>query len=439
MEQINKIRVAMVCHFSNADVRSHLPLDNRTLYSFLRKTLGLSAKRKGYGDIAPWDTQSIKALSERPDIELHVISAHSGLKKKVVSFVEGNVNYNFVRCDEATMLKYIIKSDSLWLRMNPMTPRVRKLIKKILPDLVVLFGTENAYYSSTMIGIDGFPIYVLQQTVYNNPERRKNNMWDTKNAYTEMQVFQKEKYFGVYCKMHYEFVKKYKPDSYVFKFGFPSNGFILNPTPIEKVYDFVNFALTLDQRKGAHDSIRAIAIVKKTFPNVKLNLVGGCTEPQKIELQELIKELGVDGNVVFTPFFEKQSDLFLHVQKSRFAVLPCKMDNTTGTMTQSMQLGLPLVVYKTTGTPTYNRVKQCALIAEKENVDELAQYMKTLMESPELAEALRRNARELQEKRVADSLLNTDRLVANFYAVIANYRDGTPIPQRQLFNPETDD
>ena len=239
--------------------------------------------------------------------------------------------------------------------------------------------------------------------------------------------------------MHYDYVKQYQPEAKIFKFGFPSNGKILNPTPTEIVYDFVNFALTLDLRKGAHDSIRSIAIVKRKYPQVKLNLVGGCNNAQKADLDALIKELGVEDNVVFTPFFEKQSDLFLHIQKSRFAVLPCKMDSTSGTMSQAMQLGLPLVVYKTTGTPSFNREKQCVLIAEKENIEELADQMIKLMDSTELADELRRNARELQEKRVADSLQNTDRLVANFYSIIENYRNGTPIPSEQFFNPERDD
>ena len=63
----------------------------------------------------------------------------------------------------------------------------------------------------------------------------------------------------------------------------------------------------------------------------------------------------------------------MHIQKSRFAVLPCKLDHTSGTMAQAMQLGLPIVVYKTTGTPTFNRERECALIAEKENVEGLAE------------------------------------------------------------------
>ena len=108
-------------------------------------------------------------------------------------------------------------------------------------------------------------------------------------------------------------------------------------------------------------------------------------------------------------------------------------------MNQAMQLELPLVVYKTTGTPTFNRKKECVLIAEKGNVEELAQHMLTLMENPEKAEILKRNAREFQEKKVENSKKNGERLMANFRAIIGNYKNGTPIPREQLFNPDIDD
>ena len=120
MEQINKIRVAMICHFSNAEVRMHLPLDeSRKLYTYGRKMLRMPTKSKGYGDIAPWDTSTINYFKDRGDIELYVISAHSGLRKRVVAFESQGVNYNFVRCDVANMLKRIIPSVYLWKKLNP--------------------------------------------------------------------------------------------------------------------------------------------------------------------------------------------------------------------------------------------------------------------------------------------------------------------------------
>ena len=192
-------------------------------------------------------------------------------------------------------------------------------------------------------------------------------------------------------------------------------------------------------RKGTPDSIQALAIVKKSFPNVTLNIVGGCDDADLLQLKELVNRLDLGDNVIFTPFFEKRSDLFQHVKKSRFAVLPCKMDHISGTMNQSMRMGLPLVVYETTGTPSFNKEKECVLIAQKDNVEELAQCMLTLMTNPEKAETLRRNAFEMQEMKAEYSKHNGECLLANFKAIIDYYKNGTPIPVNQLFNPETDD
>lgn len=67
-----RIKVAMICHFSNPVVRNHLPLDNRRLYSFVRKLLRLPAKGMGYGDIALWDTNK----DESAIIKKNIIIIH---------------------------------------------------------------------------------------------------------------------------------------------------------------------------------------------------------------------------------------------------------------------------------------------------------------------------------------------------------------------------
>lgn len=440
MQGVNKIKVVIICHFSNAEVRSYLPLyENRRLYTFARRALRMPTKTKVYGDIAPWDTGTINYFKERDDVDLFVISAHSGLKKRVVSFDDQGVHYTFVRCEVATMLKRIIPSAHVWQKLNPMVKDVHRLIGEIKPDIVLLIGLENAYYSGTVLGIKGYPVYGLCQTIYNNPERAVYSEVDSKNAITEMKILNEHRYFGVYCKKHYDLLKGLAPNVNIFKYGYPSKGKLLEPTLCEKKYDFVNFAMGMSAKKGFTDAIEAIAIVKETHPNVSLNLVGGGSLEQKNKLANLAERLGVKDNVIFTPFFEKHSDLFRHIQQSRFALLPCKMDNVSGTMTQAMQLGLPMVVYKTTGTPGFNREKECALIAENSNVEDLAAKMIVLMEHPEKAEILSKNAREYQEKRADYKRGNGDRLMANMRVIIDNYRNGIPIPQEQLFNPGRDD
>lgn len=433
MEQVKKIKVALICHFSTAEVRRHLPLDSRKLYAFTRKFLRMPAKGNTYGDIASWNTGLIDYLSSRDDVELHVISAHSGLKRMLYSFSNNNVHYYFVKTDFSTLLKRIIKNDSLWRKLNPMRFVVRKVVKDISPDIVNLIGAENAYISGTILDIKDYPIFVLCQTIYNNPNRSKFGIVDSKNASTEMLIFQKENYFGVYSRMHYDLLLHHKPDALIFDFQWPSGKLPEVTLVEEKKFDFINFAMSLSFKKGFHDSILALAIVKKKYPNVFLNLVGGGDSQIRQELEKLVEENGLKNNVFFTPFFEKKEDLFQHLQNSRFAVLPCKMDVTSGTMSQSMYYGLPLVVYKTTGTPKFNINKECVLIAEMNNIEDLAEKMLFLMDNPDKAKQLSKNAHEYIINS-EDNNKVMDKLVSNYHAIINHYNKQTPIPKELLFD-----
>lgn len=433
------MRILLIAGFLDKEIRNqNIFKSDSPFFHKLVRLFRLPERVGNLNDHAPWVRSMISFLESQDDLELHVMGPQIRLKKHLTEFELRGVKYHFYSSEWTSFLR-ILNYYSLWKKLQPIGHRARRIINRIKPDLVVLSGAENPATSIAILYAEKYPRYCLCQTIYNNPER---SLYSTPNKLIqdmEKDIFSNLQYFGVYSKMHYDLLKRMCPNSFIFKFGYPSKGKLLEPVETEKKYDFVNFALMHGSRKGTTDSIQALAIVKQKYPKVSLNIVGGCDETGRTKLEQLVKELGLEENVTFTPFFEKKSDLLLHVQKSRFAVLPCKLDHTSGTMTQSMQLGLPMAVYKTTGTPSYNREKECALIAEKGDVEELAQHMLTLMENPEKAEMLRKNAREYQEKLIEYRKENGDRLIANFKAIIDNYHNGTPIPQEQLFNPETDD
>lgn len=433
------MKIVLIAGFSNEEVRNHLEfIKDRKLYHLLIRLFHLPARVGEFCDHAPWITEIISYMENNPDIELHVIGPHIKLKHEIETFQLRGVTYHFFR-EELSGLLRILNDYKLWKKLQLSGHYTKKILKEVQPDIVVLSGAENPVTSVSILYADQFPRLCLCQTIYNNPQRSLYSIPNKLIQAIEKDIFANVPFLGVYCKMHYELLQELQPDAIIFKYGYPSKGTLLQPTETRKEYDFVNFALQMDSRKGFPDAIQALAIVKRKFPNVKLNLVGRSSEQQKSKLVSLIGDLGLQENVSITPFFEKRSDMFSHIQKSRFALLPCKLDNVSGTMTQAMQLGFPMVVYKTTGTPNFNKEKDCVLIAEHSNIEDLAAKMLLLMEHPEKAEQLRQNALEYQEMRAEKNKANGDKLVENFKAVIAHYRDGQAIPQEQLFNPERDD
>lgn len=433
------MKILLIAGFLDKDVKEQgvFKKDNQFFHKLIQ-LFGLPDRVGKLNDHAPWVRSLIGFLETQGDVELHVFGPQIRLKKHLTEFELRGVQYHFYSSEWTSFLR-LVKRYSLWKKLQNANTYFKKVLEKVNPDLVVLSGAENPTTSISILYANEYPRYCLCQTIYNNPERSQYSSPNKLIQDMEKSIFSNLQYFGVYSKIHYDLLREMKPDATIFKYGYPSKGLLLVPSEVKKEYDFVNFAMMHGSRKGTPDSIHALALVKKKYPKVTLNIVGGCDEAGQANLEQLVKKLGLDENVIFTPFFEKRRDLLLHIQKSRFAVLPCKLDHASGTMTQSMQLGLPLVVYKTTGTPTFNREKECVLIAEKGNVEELAKHMITLMEQPEKAEMLAKNARDYQEKKIEQKKHNGECLLANFKAIVEYYHNGTPIPQEQLFDPERDD
>ena len=433
------MKIALIAGFSNPEVREHLKLkQNSKMFSFLLKWFHLPIRVGELRDYASWVVNMISDLEKRPDVELHVIVPHIRLKENVEEFQMRGVHYHFFS-SEWTSFCRLVRNYVLWKKLQNSSRYTKRLLKKIQPDIVVLSGAENPAISVSYFGVANYPKICLCQTVYNDVDSMKFRQLNPLKQKLELDIFNHSEYIGVYCRKHFNMLRRNGYTGNVLKFNYPPMSKFIEPSDVAKQYDFVNFALNHSLSKGTHDSIRALAIVKQDYPNITLNIVGGCSEQLKNELNNLIDELGLKKNVVFTPFFERQSDLLLHVQKSRFAVLPCKHDNTSGTMSQSMFLGIPIVVYKTSGTPAFNFEKRCALIAEMNDIEGLADNMKTLLCNPEIANELKVNGRWYKENKAKKDKVNWDRMVRGFSAICESAKNKGKIPEEVLFNPETDD
>ena len=227
MKLEKKIKVALVCHFSNAAVREHLPLSKRQLYTIGRKLLGLSSKSAGYGDLAGWDTYMIELLRQRKDIELYVISAHSGLKKRNVNFELKGVHYSFVRVEGATLLKHLIPSPALWHKMNPIRPVVRRLVRSIKPDVLALIGAENAHISDLYNESNSIVIMRDADGILNKTEAEQSKfltIW--KNSILEYSAKNEKGILTIYTDQSKQKIE---------------DSLMLDPTLKNKVFDFELF------------------------------------------------------------------------------------------------------------------------------------------------------------------------------------------------------
>ena len=433
------MRILLIAGFSDSEIRDHLTFRKDIgLFKWLIRLFHLPARVGQFRDYGPWVKSMISYFEKRSDIELYVAVPHIRLKESIEEFKLRGVTYFFFFfffSSFARLVKYYV----IWKHLQKSGSFTKKIINRVNPNIVVLSGAENPVTSISILYAREYPRLCLCQTVYTDPDLFKYTAPDKLKEKVEQAIFCDLNYFGVYCRKHYELLNHYTKDKFIFKYNYPPKGTLPEIIAVDKRYDFVNFAATHSLAKGTHDSIKALAIVKRSHPNVTLNIVGGCDASLHAELSKLIKDLDLNNNVVFTPFFEKRKDLFYHIQKSRFAVLPCKVDNISGTMNQSMSRGIPIVVYKTIGTQAFNAEKECALIAEMGDIDSLAKHMITLLDNSDKADELRRNGLWYRKNQMDVSQLNWERMVNSFQLIIDHYNNSTPIPSDLLFDPIRDD
>lgn len=433
-----KTKAILLCHFSNEEIRAQLPVSISGLEAIVRRLLGKSNKAAKGNDFAPWITNLIREFEKFDDLELHVVAPVSNLSKRIVEFDMRGVHYHFFKGSLSFPFEQLAaKTTGSKHRFTHNTRLVQALVEKIKPDIVNLVGSENPYYSATILGIKNIPVYVTAQTVYTNPDRMRLSGHVSKLRWNiELKIHRKESYFGCGGRMHRDLILRNNPNAIIFKKFFP----IQRPTavkPEKKIYDFVSFSQSVSAKKGADDAVEALYLVRKKYPEVKLNLIGhfNAASDHGKNLLKRIDELGLTKNVVFSPYFPKHEDMHQHTQKSRFALLPVKLDIISGSIIEAILLDLPLVTYRTTGTPYINKDGECILISAIGDIEALANNMIKLMESPELAERNKIKAKEFVN-RTFDNKLSAERLFENYKAVVNHYNKGTAIPDELLFSTE---
>lgn len=429
---MEKLKIAMVCQFSKGDLREHLKLSDLKMLNMFRRLFG--AANLIYKDNAPWIDSILSYFVDNNKYEMHLVAPHIGMKHKIESFNKGGIYYHFFRSFPsvtiAGLARKVFPTCNFKYKYNRNI--VEQVISSVNPDIIILAGVEDPSYSSTIVNIKK-PIFVLTQTILQDPEFKAHFSSKQYEYLTKLEktIFEKSNYVGVYTDNHYKCLKSSGFTGNIIGFSWPNKKDEVSlPNPsIKKDFDFINFATRMSEEKGYPDSIRALYIVKKQFPNVKLNLIDTGSIDDRKKLDALIMQFGLESNVSFTPFFEKREDLFEHIQRARFGVLPCKLDYFSGTMVQCMQYGLPIVVYKTAGTPTFNNLKPTALIAEMNNYEELAEYMLQLMTDETLSLELRCNGFEYVERERQKNAGSIKKLFEAINAIVQNYYYKIPIPQ----------
>ena len=436
-----KLKVAWVCQFSNPEIRANLTYSKNIIDMVLRKVMHKPRRLDDYGQ---WITNAINEFKSIDDIEVHVISLHSHINKKVIDFQKDGIFYHFFKSedDPTAVGKFINKITGKFVRSNYDKNRqtINEILAKIKPDVIHLYGAEVQQYSAFAldVDVDKIPMMVSLQTIISDPKFKENYPISEESyacrAELEKKVLTHTRYIGSTIKSFREIVWNYIKKDAVFLNTELFLGETTHLEKCEKSYDFVYFSLNIN--KAADLAVESFAIAKKAHPEIKLLVVGDYDEDFKIQLDARIAELGIADSVVITGKLKTHDDVIDEVKKARFALLPLKIDFISGTIREAIACGLPVVTTITAGTPTLNEKRESVLLTAVGDHEALAANMVRLLESEELANTLIANALETSDELYGNKGM-AQKVRKVYKALYAKYHDGTEIPKEfYTLNPE---
>lgn len=425
-----RIIVVWITHFSNQIVRDQLQFDNSIIDRVLRRILH-RPKRK-IADFGQWITNGIKEYERIKEIELHVVAPHRDIKG-IQEFDINDVHYHFFRSeDDFTFLKSIFKknksnSDYQWNRTI-----IKKIVDSINPDIVHIIGAENPYYSLAAMDVDTnkCSLIVSLQTLM-SVEGFKDNYIISDEEYTyrsgcEKKILEQSEFLGTTADVFRQSIWNTINPRAIFLNTSLFVGETINRIEKEKFYDIIYFAK--DISKAVDITIKTLSIIKQQQPDVKLCLIGGCSEDNKNKLTEDIINNGLNDNVYYMGKLQTHEDVILTMQKARVALLPVKVDGITGTMREALANGIPLVTTKTWGTPLLNVSRRTAFVEEMTDYEAMARDVLMLLSDNDLYNEMRNNGYTTVEELFSNE--SFAKVQNEIYTAVFNYkRHGSQIPK----------
>lgn len=430
-----KIKVVWLCHFSNPFVLDKLDLG----FTWLQKMMRIMAHKSLNADVpefANWVTNGICEFEKIDEVELHVVSPHPYMKQKKQEFFSNGIYYHFFRNEEDDIcrLLYIRVIKPKYWAYKKNRQAIAAIIKNIQPDIVHLFGAENPDYALGILDVKKNVITIAQlQTLMNDSDFGKNYPISQKmykyRALVEKEIIENVDYPATPAvKFRKIITDDIRPAAIILNLGLALHDPIVK-VGTDKEYDFVYFASNIN--KAADLALEAFGRVLKQRPELTLDIVGGCDASFKQVLDKIIHRYGMEGAVRFEGRLPSHEDVLVQIRKSRYALLPLKIDLTSGTIREAMSNGLPVITTDTgeLGTQKLNSALQCVLISKVGDHQALADNMLRLLDDAELAENLRKNS--YQKRASVRSNEETSRRYVDAYNACLNYKkDGTPIPER---------
>ncbi len=234
-------------------------------------------------------------------------------------------------------------------------------------------------------------LYSLEKRMYGNADKLIAVSEDTRNVLIQNYGVDSSKIELIHCGVD---LKRFKRD--------------------EKIQKFENsllFVGRLDKRKGIDFLIKALPLVKKEIPNVKLFVIGSKKMPKNLE--NFIRKNGMEQDIELLGFVQESlSEWYNHCQ---ITTVPSVFEGLGIVALESMACGTPVVASDVDGLRSIIENNKNGILVEYNNKEELANQIVRLLKTPLLRKKFSKNGlKTVKEKFDMDRIaLKTVKMYEN--------------------------
>ena len=287
---------------------------------------------------------TVSALSDLDSsIEIFVSSLTSAVKTDIVSKVD-NLTVHYI--------PFLLADYPIFVPRSLVNRIIQREIMEVCPDIIHVQGVSK-YYSFPILEECSKPVVLTVHGIIHQESKSWSGLLGKYRGYVgrrlEKNLLNRSKY--LIAVSHY--VKRTiapmtNGEVTVIYNSLNEKFFLIDKNEVSNRILFVG---GIEERKGLHVLIDAIAIVKKVIPDIKLHIVGGVRKASYYRsLSTQIVNLDLQESIIFRGHLS-DSELMQEYSESTVLVLPSKEESLGVVLLEAMATGTPVVASSVGGIP----------------------------------------------------------------------------------------
>lgn len=382
----------------------------------------LSVELYGKASNGVWMDALLSDFKGKEDYK--IVVATTAKRKDVFCFERENVKY-YLLPDAPPILYNENKKEN--------RDRWKALIDKEKPDIIQIWGTEFSHglcclevakdipsviYMQGHLGsiarfyLAGIPRREIEKSITIRDILKRDTIFDQQKKFYRSSVKEKKMFL-----LSGAIISENEWCNAYVKAEVPSIKIYSCPLTINTVFSKSSWDINSVERhsiicnasgytiKGLHILLKAVALLKGEFPDIKLYVPG---TPVKTGggikgrlrrngytkyIETLIGKLGIKDNIVWLGSLA-QKDLAEEYAKRHVFVMPSAIENHSSSLKEAMTVGMPCISSSVGGIPEYVVHGKNGLLYRFEEYEVTADLVKKVFLSDELAETLSENAKK---------------------------------------------